>query len=348
MKPHEQIAALGEWDRRFRGCYGGECLLRDILPNESCSDLSWNHIIGREFLREVKSKDNQILYWDMFSGKMLAIQSMGTNKLPGERLLEEINEFRPSKVGIDNIRCQIKGACNRHDHKAFEPIETPIQFKGDDPAHQARMSLRAAFLETAFLSTSVAWIKNWRFVNPAILREWRTLDDLRDSSQNRLSSWIDIIGNSKSRRVYTEYTKEPLPIRVAACGTAARLGVKSSPSTFSLMPRTDGLTDVLVSCLDAESRGCRTPEQDAEADAVRDVVRLLKDEPTEGIRQLLRVTDQVFLNPDDYDNRSVITEAEKVSLEEEIAGYRAKETQRVNQATGVRFGKRGRHRGYIG
>ena len=146
MKPHERIAALGEWDREFRGCHRGECLLRDILPNEPCTDLAWNHIIGREFLREITSKDNQILYWDLFSGKMLAIQSMGTKKLPGERLLEEINEFRPSKVGIDNIRCQIKGACNRHDHRAFEPIETPILFKSDDPDHQARMGLSAAFL----------------------------------------------------------------------------------------------------------------------------------------------------------------------------------------------------------
>ena len=171
---------------------------------------------------------------------------------------------------------------------------------------------------------------------------------MRDSSLKRLSSWKDVIVNSKSRRVHTEYTKEPLPIRMAVCGTAARLGVKSSPSTFSLMPRTDGLTDVLISCLDTESKGYRTTEQDAEADAVRDVVRLLKDEPTEGIRQLLRVTDQVFLNPDDYDNRSVITEAEKASLEAEIAGYRAKETRRVNQATGVKFRKRGRHRGYSG
>ena len=77
----------------------------------------------------------------------------------------------------------------------------------------------------------------------------------------------------------------------------------------------DGLTDVLISCLDAESKGCRTPEQNAEIDAVRDVVRLLKEEPAEGIRQLLRVTGQVFLNPDDYENRSVISEAEKASLE---------------------------------
>ena len=323
-------------------------MLKDILPNEPCTDLAWNHIIGREFLREITSKDNQILYWDQFSGKILAIQSMGTKKLPGERLLEEINEFRPSKVGIDNKRCQIKGACNRHDNKAFEQIETPILFKGDDPGHQARMSLRAAFLETAFLSTSVAWIGNRRKVNRAILMEWRILDDLRHSSLSRLRNWIDVIGNSESRQVHTEYTKESLPIRVAVCGTAAQLGGKSSPSTFSLMPRTDELTDVLISCLDTESKGYRTPEQNAEVDAVRDVVRRLKDEPAEGIRQLLRVTDQVFLNQDDYENRSIISEGEKATLEEEIARYRAREAQRVNQAAGVKFGKRGRRRGYPG
>ena len=98
---------------------------------------------------------------------MLAIQSMGTKKLPGERLLEEINEFRPSKVGIDNIRCQIKGACNRHDHRAFEPIETPILFKSDDPDHQARMGLSAAFLEAAFLSTSVVLDKELAIREPS-------------------------------------------------------------------------------------------------------------------------------------------------------------------------------------
>ena len=107
----------------------------------------WNHTIGREFLRKVTSPNGHIQYWDIFSGKMMGIQSMGGRKIPGERLPQDVTEFEPSKFGIDNFHCQIQGACNRHDHKAFETVETPKLFKGNEPDHQTRIAMRAAFAE---------------------------------------------------------------------------------------------------------------------------------------------------------------------------------------------------------
>ena len=344
MKVHQQIEAFGEQDRDFRSGYSGECLLKDILPAESCSGLVQNHIIGREFLKQITSRDNQILYWDIFSGKAIAIQSMGNNKIPGEKSLEDIRDFRPSKVGIDNIRCQTVAACNRHDHKAFELIETPAMFNAHDPSHQARMGMRAAFLEAAFLSNSEAWIRPQRFVHRAILIEWTTLNGLRDTSLKRLKTWINAVTDRKTTEIYTKYTEQRLPIRIAVCGTVARLGAKS-PSTISLMPRSDGMTDILISSLDSEFKGRKTPQQDKELELLSNLIGILKEKPSEGIQQLLRVTDQIFINPDDYENRSVVSEAQKAALEVNIAGYRAKEYQRVTQAAGVQFGRKGKKRG---
>lgn len=51
------------------------------------------------------------------------------------------------------------------------------------------------------------------------------------------------------------------------------------------------------------------------------------------------MTDQIFLNPEDYNDRSIISEAEKSDLEEDIARYRAEESRAMTQATGIGVGK---------
>ena len=335
MKPHERIKEFGKQDWGLRSRYRGECLLKDILPEERCAELAWNHTIGRQFLREITSKDGRIQYWDIFSGKMLAIQSMGTKRLLGERLPQDINEFEPSELGIDNFHCQIKGACNRHDHKAFEEIETPGLFRGNDPDHQTRMAMRAAFAETALLSNTEPWIGDNRRKHRSVVIEWSRIKNLRGSSHDRLKAWVQLVVASKTTQVSTEYRKEQLPIRMAVCGTSARTDVRS-PATFSLMPRIDGLTDILISTRTDES-GSRTQQQNEQTEMLMALVPLLKEKPSDAIKQLIRMTDQIFLNPEDYDDQSIISEAEKSDLEEDIAKHRAEESLIMTQAAGVRF-----------
>ena len=52
---------------------------------------------------------------------------------------------------------------------------------------------------------------------------------------------------------------------------------------------------------------------------------------------MIRMTDQIFLNPEDYDDPSIMPKAEKSDLEENIAKYRAEESLKMTQAAGVRF-----------
>ena len=336
-KPHERIKEFEKQDWGLRSRYRGECLLKDLLPDEPCTELAWNHTIGRQFLREITSKDRRIQYWDIFSGKMLAIQSMGAKKLLGERLPQDINEFKPSELGIDNFHCKIKGACNRHDHKAFEEIETPSLLRGNDPDHQTRMAIRAAFAETAFLSNTELWIYDNRRKHHSIETEWIRIKNLRDSSHDRLRAWVQLLVANKTTQVSTEYLKEQLPIRMAVCGTFARTAVRS-PATFSLMPRIDGLTDILISTRTDES-GTRTQQQNEQTEILMALVPLLKKKPSDAIKQLIRMTDQIFLNPEDYDDQSIISEAEKLDLEEAIAKYRAEESLTMTQGAGIRFGR---------
>ena len=245
----------------------------------TCGELASNHTIGRQFLREITSKDGYIQYWDIFSGKMLAIQSMDTKKLLGERLTEDIKEFEPSKkLGIDNFHCQIRGACNRHDHKAFEEIETPGLFRDNDPDHQTRMAMRAAFAETALLSNTEPWVGDNRRKHSSVVMEWNRIKNLRDSSHDRLRAWVQLVVASKTTQVSTEYLKEQLPIRMAVCGTFAQTDVPS-PATFSLMPRADGLTDILISTR-ADESGTRTQQQNEQTDVLMALVPLLKEKPS--------------------------------------------------------------------
>ena len=125
--PNEEIEEFREWDIDFRSNYRGPCLLRTVHPATPCNIKSWNHIVGEKFLSLVAPK-GKVLYWDIFSGRMLAIQSMVMGKL-GRKLVDEITDFKPDPIGIVNDpRCQIKGSCNHHDNKAFERIETPFIF----------------------------------------------------------------------------------------------------------------------------------------------------------------------------------------------------------------------------
>lgn len=272
QKPHETINNLGKQDKCLRSRYKGECLLKGILPDEPCTKLVWNHTIGRKFLRGVTSKDGRLQYWDIFSGKILAIQSMGENKVPGERLIQEINKFEPSEFRIDNFHCQIKGACNPHDNKAFETIETPTLFDGNNPDHQSRMAMRAAFSETAFLSNIEPWIGDHKRKHGSVILPWQTTKNHQCASQLRLKSWIELVTDNKTDQVITEYMKEKLPIRMATCGTFARTDMQS-PATISVMPKADGYSDILVSIRTDES-GTKTQQQNDQIESLISLVQL--------------------------------------------------------------------------
>ena len=283
-------------------------------------------------------QNGHIQYWDIFSGKMLGIQSMGGRKIPGERLPQDITEFEPSKFGIDNFHCQIQGACNKHDHKAFETVETPKLFKGNEPDHQARIAMRAAFEETAFLSNCAAWIGDQRRKHKSVILQWQIMKNHQQDSRLRLNSWLHLITNNEIDRVSTEYLIEQLPVRMAACGTFARTDIES-PATYNLMPRNDGLTDIVISTKTDEP-GMRTQQQTEQIEKMLEIIQILKEKPTEAIKQIIRMSDQIFLNPDEYNDRTIISNAEKSDLEKDIANYRAEESLSTSQSTGIFFGRK--------
>ena len=69
--PNEEIEELRRWDNAFRPNYTGPCLLRATDPATQCNTRRWNHIVGEKFLSVIAPK-GKVLYWDIFSGKMLA------------------------------------------------------------------------------------------------------------------------------------------------------------------------------------------------------------------------------------------------------------------------------------
>ena len=155
----EAIKKLAKWDKQLRFGYRGDCLLKDYAPTVDCTKWGGNHIVGETFLSLI-AQESHVLYWDIFSGRMLALQSMIDGKT-GRKLPQEISDIRPHCVGIaSDPRCQIRGACNIHDTKAFELVETPQLFKAHDHEHQAIIGMSAAFSEAAFLSNAAQWIGN--------------------------------------------------------------------------------------------------------------------------------------------------------------------------------------------
>ena len=261
------------------------------------------------------------------------------NKTLGRKLVQDIKDFKYSKFGIDDLRCSIKGACNPHDHAAFEAIETPQRLDATNPNHQAIMAMRAAFVETAFLSNTIPWIANRRRRHRSILLELMRIESLKDSSQERLRAWIKLITEDRTNEVLTEHRIEKFPIRMAACGTYAH--TKSvSPESISIMPRTDGMTDILISTRAGATR-YRTKQETENLEGQLELIELLKERPSEGIKRLMRITDQIFLNPEQYEGASALSEKDKLNLEEDIAGFRATESLSPNPPTEVRRHRKG-------
>lgn len=264
----------------------------------------------------------------MFSGKVLAIQSMIKGEL-GKKLVHEITEFEPVPIGVVNDpRCQIKGACNRHDKRAFELIETPILFDARNEQHQVILGMRAAFAESAFLANAERWLAVRTRGRPrTINREFRKIQIALKQSTARLQNWIDIANRKATEEVRTTQWTELLPIPLAACGTSNRDSSSSAP-TISLMPRLDGRTDVLISTL-AKEAGEQYDKDAVEVERLIDIVKCLKNDPARGIESLIRITDQVFLNPEKFEDDSTLTDSEREALKKGIAVYRTEEFQRI-------------------
>ena len=131
----------------------------------------------------------------------------------------------------------------------------------------------------------------------------------------------------------TTYWTERMPIQIAACGTSNRDGFYSGP-TINIMPRMDGETDILISTR-RNGTTRRSPSDIAEIERLQSIIESIKNDPAVGIAALIRSIEQVFLNPDEYNDDSIISEDKRTSLREGIAGYRAEEFQRINRSANV-------------
>lgn len=337
--PNEEINELRKWDIEFRSNYKGSCLLKITDPSAQCTIRSWNHIVGEKFLSLITTKD-KVLYWDIFSGKMLAIQSIVNGKL-GRRMVQEIGEFKPDLIGIVNDpRCQIKGSCNHHDNKAFSLIETPSLFDPENEQHQVIIGMRAAFAEAAFLSNTEQWLKVRARGKPrAVFLALHKIRGEQNQSITRLQDWIDIVERNAIDEVQTIHRTEELPVPMAACGTSNRDDSYFAP-TINFMPRTDGKTDILISTQTKGTKEQKGKELD-EIERLMNIIESLKGDPARGIEMLVRTIDQVFLNPEKFNGDSILTKEERASLKGGIAKYRAEEFQRTNRSAKAPFARKG-------
>ena len=92
----------------------------------------------------------------------------------------------------------------------------------------------------------------------------------------------------------------------------------------------DGDTDILISTRANDTIGQENKDV-AEIERLTNIIKSLKDEPARGIELLIRTIDQVFLNPEQFNDNRILTEEERTVLKEGIARYRAEEFQRTNQ-----------------
>ena len=338
--PDEEIQEFRTWDIQLRSNYTGPCLLRNIDPTRGCNGKSWNHIVARGFLSLITT-NRKVLYWDILSGRTLALQSMVGGRT-GRKLVEEIDDFKPDCIGIVNDpRCRIKGACNYHDDKAFELIETPSDFDAGNRQHQVTIGMRAAFAETASLSNWAGWLAGHTRGKPkAFFIEIQKINAALDRSNARLQEWISTVNRNALSEVQTTYWNEKLPIPIAVCGTSNTEDSSSAPAV-NLMPRDDGQTDILISVRPDGTKEQEDKDKDtAEIERLTNVIESLKNDPAKGIEMLIRTTDQVFLSPADFNDDAIMSDSERRSLREGIARYRAESFQRFNQKAKVPFRRR--------
>lgn len=199
--------------------------------------------------------------------------------------------------------------------------------------------MRAAFAEAAFLSNAERWLAGQVRGKPrTILLEYQKIKHARGLSLTKLQEWIGTVQRRTLDEVETMYWTERLPIGIAVCGTSTRRGFYSAP-TINIMPRIDGKTDILISTRYNGTEE-RSASDVAEVERLGDVIKSIKSNPATGIEALIRTVDQVFLNPEEYNDDSIMTDRERTSLREGIARYRAEAYQGANLPANVPLGTR--------
>ena len=104
--------------------------------------------------------------------------------------------------------------------------------------------------------------------------------------------------------------------------------------------RTDGKTDILISTQTKGTKEQKGKELD-EIERLMNIIESLKGDPARGIEMLVRTIDQVFLNPEKFNDDSILTKEERASLKGGIAKYRAEEFQRTNRSAKAPFARKG-------
>ena len=225
---------------------------------------------------------------------------------------------------------QVPRCAAYHATKAFERIETPFLFNPNIEQHQLNIGMRAAFAEAAFLSNSKQWLAAMVRGKPRALQvEYFKVHNAQGRSLTRLQQWMDIVQRNAIAEVKTTHWTERLPITIAACGTSNRDNNHSAP-TINIMPRTDGQVDILISTR-YDGTNKQDEWDDAETDRLKNIIKAVKNDPPTGIEMLIRTIEQVFLNPDEFNDDSIITENERTALREGIARYRAEEFGRIHR-----------------
>ena len=321
---HENLDPVLEELRRlteeFRTAYKGPCLIPS-LPHEPDHDRMNNcHQIGEKFLSLIASK-GFMYHWRSFSPYTIGFQTRHeSGGMVGYQLPWDIKAIPKEKTGPKGPFIKTQSACHYHDNKIFEKIDDPAKVDPKDPHTRYLLGLRSMVNKVAFARGAQQWASSrWKQTHftAAGLKDLGMKEKLLSKE---LDAWLKIRKDSSWNRIAGRHEVIRSRVRMAATGVVCN-DTYEAFTTFSILPRTDdGNLDVIVAYRKPPPLAvARRAQQENALRLLTEITALLERNPAQGIIEIMQVTDQLYVCPQDYDNPDILYEEDRQAIDRAAA-----------------------------
>ena len=321
---HENLDPVLEELRRltdeFRTAYKGPCLISS-LPHEPDHDYINNcHQIGEKFLSLIAPK-GFMYHWRSFSPYTIGFQTRHeSGGMVGYQLPWDIEAIPKEKTGPNGPFIKTQSACHYHDNKIFEKIDDPAKFDPKDPHTRYLLGLRPTVNKVALARGTQQWVgsrgKNASFITEGL----KDLGMKENLLSKELQAWLKIRQDSSWNRIAGHHEVVRSRVRMAATGMVCN-DTYQAFTTFTILPRLeDGNLDVIVAYrkLTPLNRARRAQQENA-LQQLTDITALLERDPARAIMEIMQLTDQLYVCPQDYDNPEILYEEDRRAIDRAAA-----------------------------
>ena len=299
----------------FWGAYKGPCLIPKLPNEKDCDQMNNCHVIGEQFL-SIITTNGHMYYWEIYSPYRVAVLTVHEDGgMLGYNLPWEIDVLGHTKVGPNQQACKIQCACHNHDHSVFFVADNPESFEPTDRNVQYRLGLRVMISLVALAEGTQIWARNYGTKSQFETIGIEDIENAKVRLTLELDHWLRIREQNSLTEIGGYHKRIRTSIRIAACGIVQGDSAITF-ATFTILPRkmNKELDLVLSYRRLPKSAIIQRIEQKTLIETIKLTFNLLSIDPIQGIAGFMKLSNYLFVCPEDYDNPNIANEQDHQRL----------------------------------